>query len=62
MKKSKNTKRKQHAADTKSDTRKEAGYVIGENGKPVAPGVVCKCGTSNFCPAHGIGGHYDNNS
>jgi hypothetical protein len=30
---------------------KVAGYVIGENGKPIAPGVICKCG-DGFCPAH----------
>lgn len=32
--------------------RKEAGYWIGENGRPIAPGVICKCG-KGFCPAHG---------
>lgn len=28
-------------------------YVIGENGRPIAAGVVCKCGEGGFCPAHG---------
>jgi hypothetical protein len=33
----------------------QAGYVIGENGRAIADGVVCKCdnATSIFCPMHG---------
>lgn len=34
---------------------KQAGYVIGSNGRPIAAGVVCKCedATTTICPAHG---------
>jgi hypothetical protein len=28
-------------------------YILGDNGKAVCPGVVCKCDQVGFCPAHG---------
>lgn len=33
---------------------KEAGYLVGPNGRPVAPGVVCRCHEGvTVCPMHG---------
>ena len=39
------------AATAMRKPRKQAGILVGHNGKAVCPGVVCKC--PDRCPMHG---------